>query len=414
MRFSRFSEEDEEMIHPIRKQSSSSCFLSPTPEGWLARFRHDSGSVAVITAICLGFLIGFVALVVDVGHLYAVRNELQNAADAAALAGARALFPLNGYPDATLIPLTEPPFCDLAVTSGRTAAANNQAGGVVNLATAPTDVETGIWNWNAKTFTPDATPSYNINAVRAIVRRDAVANQPVASWFAFIFGIESTPVNAQCVAAVGYIKKPAGAYLPIWVTNDTYTNLLKISDNNTIQAAPDPSDTFAWCAPDPVSANASYLKDAVNGVEGIPMPEESGMVNLSNGQLGSVEHAIVQQIDAAKLNNPTGYQYKDPTTGTMQTYINSDGTPVTGWLTYMLVGDKAASTDPNKLNQQGDVDSFVPVIVTDIVHEKGADGKPQWVIKFYLIPGEEKFTVLGGTPGGSPSKLYATQPVIVN
>ena len=36
-------------------------------------------------------LLGLLALVVDVGHLMIVRNELQNAADAAALAGANCL-----------------------------------------------------------------------------------------------------------------------------------------------------------------------------------------------------------------------------------------------------------------------------------------------------------------------------------
>ena len=37
------------------------------------------------------FLVGVVALVVDVGHFWEVRGELQNAADSAALAGARDL-----------------------------------------------------------------------------------------------------------------------------------------------------------------------------------------------------------------------------------------------------------------------------------------------------------------------------------
>ncbi|WP_305041470.1 pilus assembly protein TadG-related protein, partial [Geoalkalibacter sp.] len=51
----------------------------------------EKGAVAVLVAVLLMFLIGMVALVVDVGYLYATRSELQNAADAAALAGARQL-----------------------------------------------------------------------------------------------------------------------------------------------------------------------------------------------------------------------------------------------------------------------------------------------------------------------------------
>jgi Flp pilus assembly protein TadG len=376
---------------------------------WLAWSRDESGSVAVITAICLTFLIGFVALVVDIGHLYSVRNELQNAADAASLAGARALFPTKGYPDATLIPLTEPPFCDLAVGAGRAAAASNQAGGTTNLTTVTDDVQTGIWDWDAKTFTPDATPSYNINAVRSTVRRDSVANQPVASWFAQIFGIDSTAVNAQSVAAVGYVKKPNGSFLPIWVPTHIWDDWKENSDQS-IKACPDPSDTFAWAAPVPESANAQYLKDAVNGVDGIPMPSVDNTVNLSNGQLGAVQHAIQQQITAAQNTYPSGYI--NETTG--QTITYTDGTPVTGWLTYMLVGDFINPNSPDKMNQGADVDAFVPVIVTDIVHTKN-DGEtnPQWQINFFLLPGTFNFVLPGATPGGPVSQIFATQPVLV-
>src|ERR1043165_3858879 len=52
----------------------------------------ERGAVAVTVAILLGggVLLGFAALVVDVGQLYAEREELQSGADAAALAVAKA------------------------------------------------------------------------------------------------------------------------------------------------------------------------------------------------------------------------------------------------------------------------------------------------------------------------------------
>jgi Flp pilus assembly protein TadG len=350
-----------------------------------------------------------VALVIDVGHLYSVRNELQNAADAASLAGARALFPTQGYPDTTLILLTEPPYCDLAVGAGRAAAASNQAGGTPNLVTVTDDVQTGIWDWDAKTFTPDATPSYNINAIRSTVRRDSVANQPVASWFAYILGIDSVPVNTQSVAAVGYMKQPTGSYLPIWVPTHIWDDWQSNADQS-IRACPDPSDTFAWCAPVPESANAQYLKDAVNGVDGIPMPSTGNEVNLSNGQLGAVEHAINQQIAAAKTANPSGYM--NESTGLPIAY--ADGTPVTGWLTFIMVGDFLNADSPDKMNQGATIDGFVPVIVTDIVHTKvDGESKPQWQINFFLIPGMINFVLPGAQPGGPASQIFATQPVLV-
>ena len=45
------------------------------------------GAIAVLTALGLVAFIGFASLAIDMGHLYTVRNELQNVADAAALAG---------------------------------------------------------------------------------------------------------------------------------------------------------------------------------------------------------------------------------------------------------------------------------------------------------------------------------------
>ena len=58
----------------------------------LAKLRAEtSGAVAVITAIALVMICGAAALAIDWGHLVSVKNDLQTAADASALAGARAL-----------------------------------------------------------------------------------------------------------------------------------------------------------------------------------------------------------------------------------------------------------------------------------------------------------------------------------
>lgn len=49
------------------------------------------GAMLVTSSLFMIFLIGLAAVVVDVGHMMTARNELQNAADAAALAGATCL-----------------------------------------------------------------------------------------------------------------------------------------------------------------------------------------------------------------------------------------------------------------------------------------------------------------------------------
>lgn len=65
------------------------------------RFRAYEGQVLVLMAIAMVVMLGFTALAVDVGHLLGERRMTQNAADAAALAGARLL--MLGRSDSEII-----------------------------------------------------------------------------------------------------------------------------------------------------------------------------------------------------------------------------------------------------------------------------------------------------------------------
>src|SRR5688572_27159965 len=58
--------------------------------------RNERGSVLAFTVLSVLFLFFAVGLGVDLSHLYLAKTELQNAADAGALAGASALkLPIN-------------------------------------------------------------------------------------------------------------------------------------------------------------------------------------------------------------------------------------------------------------------------------------------------------------------------------
>ncbi len=67
----------------------TATIISPVSRGGFGTsvWRDERGVVVVITALTLTALVGMAALVVDLGWLYVVRGELQNAADAGALAG---------------------------------------------------------------------------------------------------------------------------------------------------------------------------------------------------------------------------------------------------------------------------------------------------------------------------------------
>ena len=51
--------------------------------------RREDGAVLPVTAVYLIVGIGVLALALDLGHIFLVKNELQRVADAAALAGAK-------------------------------------------------------------------------------------------------------------------------------------------------------------------------------------------------------------------------------------------------------------------------------------------------------------------------------------
>ena len=58
---------------------------------YLQEQRRRRGAVLPIVTICLVGLMGFIALAIDIGMVAVGRNQAQNAADAAAVAGVRVL-----------------------------------------------------------------------------------------------------------------------------------------------------------------------------------------------------------------------------------------------------------------------------------------------------------------------------------
>ena len=162
----------------------------------ISKFKNKWGVIAVVLAILIPVLIGFVALVVDIGYVAATKNELQNIADAAALAGAGKLGDLyvNKLPvKDNLIKIKE-----VAQEVGT----KNKAGGKhINILS--NEIEIGTWD---KNFVPNSTdpfvPYGGENAVRVTVRRDATANDPITTFFARIFGISTVDVRADATAAL--------------------------------------------------------------------------------------------------------------------------------------------------------------------------------------------------------------------
>ena len=194
--------------------------------------KKQDGVTLVLVAILLLLFIGFAALAIDVSHLYAVRNQLQNAADAGALAGARILFNNDYSINEDALDVAE----EAAEKNKAMAEGGTKSVEVIHSETA-SEVEFGHWSFGSTTdlkkgfYPADSVPEspYNIigidedvldadkdyiNAIRLVARRKA---SPAVSFFARIFGHESFELSATAVGYRGFAGNlvPGEADLPI-------------------------------------------------------------------------------------------------------------------------------------------------------------------------------------------------------
>lgn len=160
------------------------------------------GAVAVMTPLLMILMLSFAGLAIDVARLLIVRNELQNAADAAALAGAGGLFnPASATPD-----------WGNGVTQARGTLTQNGTEGV-RLADAEA-LQAGYWDLSrakglqSQGITPGANDAA---AVLVTISRSAGNNNgPVGMMLAQLFGVLSEPARATAVAVIA----PPGGVLP--------------------------------------------------------------------------------------------------------------------------------------------------------------------------------------------------------
>jgi len=179
--------------------------------------KRQRGAVILLLALLLPLLIGVSAYAIDVAYFFLVRNQLQNDADAAALAGARHLYDS----------VTSTPSWSVAEQKALAVVAYNRA---ANASLQDATVRTGYWNLS------DASPvlktglvppaAYDAPAVEVRVTRALGANGgPVRTFFMNYFGISSQTLQVSAVA--GMASPGATRIFPFAVANalfQTYWN----------------------------------------------------------------------------------------------------------------------------------------------------------------------------------------------
>lgn len=150
------------------------------------------GSVSLLTVVILPVMLGLAALAVDLAYFHVVRTELQNDADAAALAGARYLYTAGSL---------TPDWSAAAQRAQSSIALNSAAGQGLSQGT----IQTGYWNvaqspWVLQPL-PMVPTANDAPAVQVTVARATGQNQgPVQTFFARIWGIFTQPLQATAVA----------------------------------------------------------------------------------------------------------------------------------------------------------------------------------------------------------------------
>ncbi len=153
-----------------------------------ARHARRRGVVSVWVALLGLFLIGMMGLAIEIGWSMLTAHKLQNAADAAALAGAQKL--RSSFEEIRLAAMT--------------IAASNHAGGAdVLLYDNPTndpngDIAIGNFNRSTRVFTPSRV---SVMAVRVVARRDAGSRSgQLPLFFGPVFGIGHANVRRDAIA----------------------------------------------------------------------------------------------------------------------------------------------------------------------------------------------------------------------
>ena len=195
---------------------------------------NQKGSFAILLIVVMFVLLGLAAISIDTGLLAVVRNELQNASDAGALAGAANLYTADGQINTGANQIAYD--ASRANDSMKTTVDIDWADGSTD--NGP-DIERGHWSFATRTFTPnpstvevdlwdvseaalDANTNF-INAVRVTARR---SDTPAPSFFGRFLGHESYEMATDSIAYIGYASDltPGSMDIPLAICIDSVTD----------------------------------------------------------------------------------------------------------------------------------------------------------------------------------------------
>lgn len=288
------------------------------------KMQSERGAVGILVALLMIVFLGIAALAIDVGYLVVARNESQNTADAAALAGAR-LLGENYHNKAT-------PVTTNVTTRAQDTAARNKVTGQ-NLASDNAITQIGTWDGLAKTF--DATTVVYPNAVQVEVKREpGLTNGPINTFFAPILGVNTVNSRAiACAALSGTCSADVG--LPLGIGKAWFTNVAANRGCTTIAV----NSTYRSCAGwTNLSTTKKYdhkdVQKMLNDPTTIPKVNVGDIVDFGGG----TTEKVVTELDAL---------FRDKVKFAANKTFDAAGNVLTWTTTVAVYDDRDSCTNPN-------------------------------------------------------------------
>lgn len=347
--------------------------------------KDERGGIAALTAIMLAAFVGLLALVIDLGHLQTVQNELQNGADACALRGARAFFPDNVPPTGEVASLN--PDAGSAVNQASLNIGSNKSDNVALKDLPTSDIQVGIWNYETSDWlggSPSFTwpPSmeywghYIGPGIGLTTRRAPSYNYgPVGMTLAKFFGYNQVDVKTAATAALSGLGgvdegSPVLPFGPWKATVD------EAKPGEVIYGVMrnDNDDTMGWTNLQPVTADnknpntsANDIKQILSSPDGSATPycPTGSTVTVQNGVASSCIKAMIQKNNRFGLIDPDGDNVYTPSTD-INPDLSQDGRTYADSIYAMPVFEKQIdANNPETFNQSGIV-GFIPVKITSV------------------------------------------------
>lgn len=283
-----------------------------------------NGVTLLWVAVTTGVLASIGALAIDLGQVCLARNELQNVADAAALAGASGI---GGK------------YSEVYARARSVASENTSCGETVNL--NYNNIEVGYWDGDKRMFTPYGFDQGGANAVRVTAAMTEEANNPVRLAFAALLGEDTAQISA-CATAVGVAPPPPAVSEPsvIYTVDCSDSMTCQVEDSKQLM-----QDLLQW-------AEATVLDEIVTKVGVVSFADRAKLEQALTLNVGQVYNKLAELefgVESPEKGNNIGHALEVSLNHLEETPVMYDGA---GKVTFLFTDGRCSGEEEAQAIEQ--------------------------------------------------------------